>query len=80
MYPGELFCYKIAMPPRDSPHILIRLEEPDKEALRELAKTEGCDMTAIVRPLILKRLGRGEAPQAPVPGVRTRAARRRGPV
>ena len=46
------------MPPRDSPHILIRLEQPDKDALRELAASEGCDMTAIVRPLILKRLGR----------------------
>ena len=57
------------MPPRDSPHILIRLEEPDKEALRKLAAAEGCDMTAIVRPLILERLGRdvpqtGAAPRA----------------
>ena len=51
------------MPPRDSPHILIRLEEPDKEALRKLAAAEGCDMTAIVRPLILERLGR-DVPQA----------------
>ena len=54
------------MPPRDSPHILIRLEQPDKEALRQLAAEEGCDMTAIVRPLILKRLGREEAVEGSV--------------
>ena len=52
------------MPPRDSPHILIRLEEADKEALRKLAAKEGCDMTAIVRPLILGRLGRGDVPES----------------
>ena len=43
------------MPPRDSPHILIRLEQPDKDALRELAQREtGGNMTALVRPLILE--------------------------
>lgn len=46
------------MPSRGSPNMMIRLEPEHKEALRLLAEEEGCDMTAIVRPLILKRLGR----------------------
>lgn len=53
------------MPTRDSPNLMIRLEPEHKDALRELAAAEGVDMTAIVRPLILKRLGREDAVEAP---------------
>ena len=56
--PRFIFGKVFPMPSRGSPNMMIRLEPEHKEALRQLAAEEGCDMTAIVRPLILKRLGR----------------------
>ena len=64
--PRFIFGKVFPMPSRGSPNMMIRLEPEHKEALRLLAEEEGCDMTAIVRPLILKRLGREEACEAPV--------------
>ena len=64
------------MPSRGSPNMMIRLEPEHKEALRQLAAEEGCDMTAIVRPLILKRLGREDREEVvPHSGARPDKAR-----
>lgn len=49
--------------------MMIRLEPEHKEALRQLALDEGTDMTGIVRPLILKRLGREEQEETPHPTI-----------
>ena len=64
--PRFIFGKVFPMPSRGSPNMMIRLEPEHKEALRLLAEEEGCDMTAIVRPLILKRLGREEAVEGSV--------------